>query len=130
AEMCSHSESKPLMIEFDCPSCARHFNLRDELAGKQARCKCGQAIAIPLLLSESDVISDLLDEDGEYRLQAELPRQQPVPDLAHIFIVEAAVSVPTDLAGRIKQQIRTAITAYIGRSGKAIDVSRMRVFVN
>ena len=36
------------MIEFSCPSCDRKFRVKDEYAGKTARCKeCGAAMPIP-----------------------------------------------------------------------------------
>jgi hypothetical protein len=32
---------------FQCPECAKPFNLGDELAGKKARCGCGAVIRVP-----------------------------------------------------------------------------------
>jgi len=34
-------------ISFQCPECAKSLNVRDELAGKKARCGCGAVIQIP-----------------------------------------------------------------------------------
>jgi ubiquitin-protein ligase len=36
------------MIEFSCPSCAKHFRVPDEYAGRSAKCKgCGGAVTVP-----------------------------------------------------------------------------------
>jgi len=35
-------------IEFNCPSCQKHYRVKDELAGKQAKCKqCGNTLLVP-----------------------------------------------------------------------------------
>lgn len=34
-------------IAFQCPQCAKQFNVQDSLAGKQARCGCGTVILVP-----------------------------------------------------------------------------------
>jgi hypothetical protein len=34
-------------ISFQCPECAKPFNLGDELAGKKARCGCGLVMLVP-----------------------------------------------------------------------------------
>lgn len=36
-----------MTIAFNCPHCNHAYNIKDELAGTQARCKCGNAITIP-----------------------------------------------------------------------------------
>jgi len=35
------------MISFHCPICDTHYTVDDKLAGTQAKCKCGSAVAIP-----------------------------------------------------------------------------------
>lgn len=35
------------MIRFSCPACSRAFNVPDSYVGRQARCACGQVIAVP-----------------------------------------------------------------------------------
>src|SRR5687768_12104129 len=34
-------------VKFSCASCRREFRWKPELAGKQAKCKCGSTISIP-----------------------------------------------------------------------------------
>ncbi len=34
-------------IAVNCSQCGRSYQLRDELAGKKAKCKCGGTILIP-----------------------------------------------------------------------------------
>ncbi len=48
-------------ISITCSQCGKKYNLRDELAGKQAKCKCGQAIAIPQAETSNDALGDLFD---------------------------------------------------------------------
>ena len=39
----------PLMpIKFACPSCGKAYNVKDELAGKKAKCRCGAVMPIPV----------------------------------------------------------------------------------
>lgn len=45
-------------ISITCSQCGKKYNLRDELAGKQAKCQCGQAIAIPQAETPSDVMGN------------------------------------------------------------------------
>ncbi len=46
-------------ISVHCSKCGHGYQLRDELAGKQAKCRCGQTLSIP----ESTTLSGLLDEE-------------------------------------------------------------------
>ncbi len=51
-------------ISITCSQCGKKYNLRDELAGKQAKCQCGQAIAIPQAETPSDVMgNDVMDNN-------------------------------------------------------------------
>jgi hypothetical protein len=34
-------------ISLQCPACGANYNLPEQMAGKQAKCKCGQQIAVP-----------------------------------------------------------------------------------
>ncbi len=47
-----------MSIEFDCPYCQTHYRLKDELAGKRARCKnpqCRREIVIPRPRSQAEI---------------------------------------------------------------------------
>ena len=46
-------------IAVRCPKCGHGYQLRDELAGKKAKCRCGQSLAIPVANS----LTSLLDEE-------------------------------------------------------------------
>lgn len=48
-------------IAISCPKCNRKYKVRDELAGKTAKCSCGQSIVIPK--PPANDLSSLLDED-------------------------------------------------------------------
>jgi len=42
------------MIQFECPSCQKRYQVGDELAGKQAKCRdCGQIMPIPATAGSS-----------------------------------------------------------------------------
>src|SRR5689334_13399139 len=34
-------------VKFNCPNCRREYRWKPELAGKQAKCKCGTLIKVP-----------------------------------------------------------------------------------
>jgi len=60
-----------MAISIQCPQCGKSYNLRDDLAGKRVKCKCGQAFVAPEpaateefedLGTGSDGLSDLFDE--------------------------------------------------------------------
>jgi hypothetical protein len=36
-----------MSISLRCPACGKSYEVRDELAGKQARCRCGAAMKVP-----------------------------------------------------------------------------------
>jgi DNA-binding beta-propeller fold protein YncE len=57
-------------ILFRCPACGQQYRLKDEMAGKVAKCKCGQAINVPAADPPSS-LEGLLDSG----LSA--PAQQP-----------------------------------------------------
>lgn len=43
------------MIEFSCQSCHKHYQVKDELAGKTAKCKqCGNVLQVPLPAAASE----------------------------------------------------------------------------
>ena len=46
-------------ISVRCSKCGHSYQLRDELAGKQAKCRCGQTLTIPV----ASPLTSLLDEE-------------------------------------------------------------------
>ena len=48
-----------MAIHVQCVHCAREFEVRDDLAGKQVKCPCGSAIAVPA----KSALVNLLDEE-------------------------------------------------------------------
>ena len=74
-------------ISFQCPECAKSFNVRDELAGKKARCKCGAAIQVPQPAApvQQQPIDPLLDplsvnQPAADPLMGSVPPAQPPVD--------------------------------------------------
>lgn len=41
-----------MSVSFTCPGCGKHYTVRDELAGKRVKCKCGENLHIPSSLDE------------------------------------------------------------------------------
>jgi hypothetical protein len=92
-----HEEGEYMPISFQCPECAKSFNVRDELAGKKARCKCGAAIQVP-----------------------QPTQQQPVDPLLGPL---SSGQQPFDpLMGPVVQAAQPAATAKAGRKGLHIGV--------
>ena len=48
-------------ISITCSACGQNFNLRDELAGRTVRCRCGRPLPVPGTAKDSLV--ELLDEE-------------------------------------------------------------------
>ncbi len=59
-------KGSPMPISISCPQCGKTYQLHDELAGKRAKCKCGQTFVVPEpveeLPSASDPPSDRLEQ--------------------------------------------------------------------
>lgn len=51
----------PMSIEIICPTCRKSYRVKDELAGKTAKCGCGTRISIPAP-PEASQLEDLLSE--------------------------------------------------------------------
>ena len=53
-------------VEVRCPNCAKDYRLKDDLAGRTVRCKCGQGFNVPELEPETiepaDSLLELLDD--------------------------------------------------------------------
>ena len=83
------------MINFSCPSCSKNYRVKDEFAGKKAKCKeCGVAIPIPAAPTEP---SSSFEAPAAQPLRRELPSQQPaasVPPPAQRRPSTAAAMVP------------------------------------
>ncbi len=53
-----------MSIEFECDACQKQYRVKDELAGKSAKCTCGARLTIPELspepmLEQDDLFADL-----------------------------------------------------------------------
>src|SRR5262245_29768640 len=54
-----------MAIIVQCPQCGQRYQLRDDLAGKQAKCKCGNVLPVPAAPSPADAgLSCLLQQDA------------------------------------------------------------------
>ena len=50
-----------MAIQVQCTNCAREFEVRDDLEGKQVKCPCGSAIAVPAKSALVNLLDDELD---------------------------------------------------------------------
>jgi hypothetical protein len=50
-----------MSIHFACPNCKKPYRVKEELAGKTARCACGKQIKIPVPKPAAEPIADLTD---------------------------------------------------------------------
>lgn len=51
-----------------CPACRQIFQIRDDLAGKRVRCRCGQALAVPAAARLDDLIDEFASAPAPARL--------------------------------------------------------------
>ncbi|MCA9124470.1 MAG: hypothetical protein H6822_25305 [Planctomycetaceae bacterium] len=51
-------------IQFACPGCGKDYNVKDELAGKKAKCKCGAVMPIPDPAAAAVIETDPLFADA------------------------------------------------------------------
>ena len=64
----------PILVT--CPACGQSFSLRDELAGRSVRCRCGRPLAIPGA-GAPNVLGSLLET--ELSRPAERPPERKAP---------------------------------------------------
>ena len=74
------------MIDFQCSSCGKKYSLKDEMAGKQAKCRCGNSIKIPDQTQTSrEVVSAQQDGTSLERIVKQpLSRQQEIASIQQI----------------------------------------------
>ena len=69
-----------MSIEVQCPDCGQQYRLRDEMAGKTAKCKCGNPITIPAAsASPQSGLSDLLDQESSHPAQPQVDSTSSQP---------------------------------------------------
>jgi len=80
------------MIEFNCESCQKHFRVKDELAGKTAKCKqCGHVLKVPMPAEEEEI--------GGYEVAGEAApvAAQAVPAAAPVAAVAAQEPIANEV---------------------------------
>lgn len=75
------------MLSFDCGGCGKHFTVRDELAGRQTRCKqCGAVNRVPEAAAPAPEV-----QEWE---AVSLPPQQPTVAFGPLLVGSVAMSGP------------------------------------
>ena len=64
-----------MSIPLQCPGCGKRYRFDDEVAGKRARCPCGQTIEVPARAPDTSPASDAFDAPNESGPRE--PRAQP-----------------------------------------------------
>jgi hypothetical protein len=67
-----------MAIVVQCVHCGQRYRLSDDLAGKQAKCKCGQILSVPGAAAaaadnQADVLGDSAARENEPAIAATLP---------------------------------------------------------
>ena len=57
--------------KFSCPTCQRQFAWRPQIAGKNAKCKCGETVHVPEDVPPLDAPEPLDDDGAEYGVAAD-----------------------------------------------------------
>ncbi len=47
-----------MTIEFSCSGCGSQLKVKDDAAGKRARCRCGTVVAVPIPVQPSHIVSE------------------------------------------------------------------------
>ena len=114
-----------MAISFQCPECGKSYNVGEELAGKRARCKCGQEMLVPepAPVSDADAMSALLD--------AELPPVDEDAPPGHVAVAgRGAGPLRPVAAARRKSQSGTGPLLWIGiGAGGLVGLAMLLVVV-
>lgn len=81
----------PMPVAVQCPKCQLSYNLPDQMAGKQAKCKCGEQLTIPAAMASVRVPSPTATAQTSRPIP---PTYQPVP--AQVNVPQPAFSQPTN----------------------------------
>ena len=73
-------------ISIQCPQCGKTYKLRDDLAGKRAKCKFGQTLVVPEAAPAPEPAADL----------AAVPASDPLSDLLDEALTPVAGGMPLD----------------------------------
>ncbi len=85
-------------IVLHCPKCGTRYDLRDDFAGKQAKCRCGQRIQVPLPAAEPAATPE---EDTDH----DPPRQPGASTEPTAESLESTAPVPAGAARAEKHPI-------------------------
>ncbi len=80
-----------MTIEIVCEHCRREYRVRDELAGKRVKCKCGGRLVIPEPAAEGDNAEGAQDAFWDEAFSAPVPEAQPqrLAYPVHEYLAEA-----------------------------------------
>lgn len=104
-----------MSIEISCASCNKSYRVKDELAGKTAKCGCGEKIPIPVPPAKidldetfadlppagNDIFSSVIPESGQ--MLAKMPVAAKLP-------VAAATSAPRESAAKVQDFLKGTIS--------------------
>ena len=112
-------------ITVTCPACGQSFSLRDDLAGRSVRCRCGRPLAIPAAGAAS-ALGDLLESELARPVERAPERKAPVhraevtkssaPPPAHKalpggFVLPEAQQAPSGWVPGLRIALRSLVSA-------------------
>ena len=117
-----------MAIEFQCPECAKRFQVADHFAGKRARCKCGAIVDVPAVAAPDldQEVDDLLPEELQ-RPAAAAPTEKPV-------VARAATRMDVLDPGAVLEAIQQVVLEHVNKAADVfqqvaitIDVTRCEI---
>ena len=106
-----------MSISFTCPSCGRHYNVNESLAGRKVRCKsCGSPVKVPASAETSDLDDPygLADQEPPSNPEPQEEQEPVVPTKSARKPARARTSSSQSHDGSTRSSFRKAILFVIG----------------
>jgi transcription elongation factor Elf1 len=90
-----------MSIKFNCPHCTKPLSVRDDLAGKRAKCpKCQQALTIPAPVSRPADLEAFAAAALSEQPKTAAPEPKPATIEFQCYYCDEKVSVSVELCGK------------------------------
>ena len=123
------------MIEFSCPSCAKHFRVPDEYAGRSAKCKgCGGAVTVPRptaaeVLAPAPCLTGLVGSAAESVASAPAPSPAPPPPAPEPRLPMRTRRLMADAQAMADALRRSDVIKILATEGDPPDVYRLEYLI-
>ena len=117
------------MIPFQCPACGKTHSVKDEMAGRQARCACGTLVQVPQPAAlRSSAVSKPVPPSGptivageSSVIKAEINASQNIGQLAGDMVQNKTISTTNNISITNKESILSALTGSARKEVEAIE---------